>query len=210
MPYLGRRMMNWRLAVLYPNLIGTLHNDMAVGTVWPVEVMNPDHPVHVHDLIMPVVNDDTRAEDAPGALNPGAPPGRIVLPAIRRNVNDVLPAQNVLDRFPIVHVDKAAIIRTVSASAIGIPFGRFYDDLFPVQAFISYNLQDSLPSADDLNFNNGHVLYIIPVHQRLQDNGMKIPLPPVFHPDVINPAVIIQVQVVDPILFRVELPFKVP
>jgi hypothetical protein len=39
---------------------------------------------------------------------------------------------------------------------------------------------------------------------------MEIPLPPVLHPDVIDPAVVIQVQVVDPVLFCVELPFKIP
>jgi hypothetical protein len=140
---------------------------MTIGPVWPVEVVDPNHPVYVHDMIMPVVNDDTRAEDAPGTLNPGAPPGRIVLPAVRRSINDVLPAQNILDRFPIVHVDIAAVIRTVSASAIGIPFGRFHDDFFSIEAFISHNLKDGLPSAGHFNFNNGHVLHIIPVHQRL-------------------------------------------
>ena len=203
-------MRNGGLAVLYPNCIGALDNNMAVRPVWPVEVMNMNHPVDVHDMIMSVVDHDARAENAPGARSPGAPPNRIVLPAIRRNVNDILPAQNILNRLPIVHVDKAAIIRTVSASAIGIPFCRFYDDLFPVQAFITNDLKDGFPSADDLDLNNGHVLHIVPAHQRLQDNGVKIPLPPVFDPDVIDPAVIVQVQVVDPVLFRVEFPFKVP
>ena len=192
-----------------PNRIGTLHYDMAIGPVGPVEVMNPNHPVHVHDMIMPVVNDDAGAEDAPATLNPGPPPGRIVLPAIRRSVNDVLPAQNILDRFPVVHVDIVAVIQVAPSSTIGISFGRFYDDFFPVEAFISNDLKDGFPSADYSNFNNGHVLYIISVHQRLQDNGVKIPLPPVLHPDVIDPAVIIQVQVVDPVFFCVELPFKI-
>ncbi len=183
---------------------------MAVRPVRPVEVVNPGHPVYMHDVIMPVVNDDARAKDVPGTGNPRPPPYRIVLPAIGRNVNGILPAQNVLHRFPVVHVDIAAVIRTVSASAIRIPLHRFYDDFFPVKIFIANDLQDGIPPADDLNFDNGHVLYIIPAHQRLQDDGVKIPLPAVFHPDVIDPAVVIQVQVVDPVVPGVELPLKIP
>ena len=132
------------------------------------------------------------------------------MPAIGGNVNDILPAQNILDRFPIIDVDIVAIIRMISASAIRIPFNRFYDDVFSIKSFISDDLKDSLPSADYFNFNNGHVLHIIPVHQCLQDDGMEIPLPPVFDPDVIDPAVIIEVQVVDPVLLCIELPFKIP
>ena len=141
------RAINSGLAMLDPNFICALHYGVAIRPVWPVEVMNVNNPVPVHDLIVSVVNDDSGAEDTPGALHPGPPPAWIVLPAIRRSVNDILTAQNILNRFPIVHVDKIPIVRIVSSSAIGIPFYRFHDDVFPIEVFIPYNLKNGLISA---------------------------------------------------------------
>jgi hypothetical protein len=173
--------------------------------------MNANYPVYMHNSIISVVNNDTRAVDIPGTLSPGAPPGRVILPAVWRIVNVVLLIQNILNWAPIVNVDIVAIIRAVSSAPIGrIPFDRFYDDFFPIEIFISYNLKDGISSANYINFNNGHILDVISVYQCLQDNGMKIPLPFVSHPNVIDPSIIIQVQVVDPIIFCIKLPFKIP
>lgn len=193
-----------------PDRIGMLHYVVAIGAVWPVEVVNVNDPVPVHDMVVPVVNDDPRAEDVPGALHPGAPPVRIIRPAVRRNVYVVIPAQNVLHRFPIVHVDEIAVIGMVSLSAVGIPFYRFHDDFLAIEVFIPYDLQYGLVSAYDLDLDNGYVLGVKPAEQRLQYDSMETPLPPVFDADVVDPAVIVQVEVVDPVLFRVELSFKIP
>jgi hypothetical protein len=160
-------------------------------------------------MVMPMVNYDSGPENVPGTLHPGIPPGRIILPPIRRTVNLVRSSQNVLNGFPVVHVDIIVIIRQIASSAIGIAFTRFDDNFFSVEIFISDNLQDGFPPTPYLNFNNGDVLDIIAVHYRLENYRMVIPLPPMFHPDVINPAVIIQIQVVDPILFRIEFAFKI-
>jgi len=161
-------------------------------------------------MVILKINDNTRAEDVPAKLRPGVPPNGIVSPAIGRNIHVILSSQHVLDWSPIVHVNIAAILRIVSTSAIGISFNRFHKDFFAVEVFISNYLQDRLPPADDFNFDNGYVLYGIPIHQCLQDNGVKIALLPVLYTDVINPAVVIQVQVVDPVFFGINLPLKVP
>lgn len=210
MPGDRRRAVNGAPTVLDSNLIGSLHHVIAVSPVGPVEMMNLDHPVPVHNVIILLVNHDAGAKNTPAALHPGSPPGRVVLPAVRGDVNAVLPPQNIPNRFPIVHIDEAAIVRMVSAAAIGISFDRLHDDFFPVEIFIPYNLKDGLSVSNDFNFDNGHVLDIIPADHGLQNDGVKIPLLSVFNPDVINSAVIIQVQVVHPMLFRVQLPLKIP
>lgn len=185
--------------MLNPNCIGALHNDIAIGPVRAVKVMDPNHPDPVYNVELSVVNYDAGAEYGPGNLDPRRPPGRIVAPVIRRCINAILPPQNILHGVPVINIDVVAVIRMIAAPAVGIPFHRFHDDLFSVKVFVSHDLKDGLSPANDLDFDNSHVLHLITAHQGLQHNGVEITLLPMFNPDVVNPAVVVQVEVVNPV-----------
>lgn len=172
--------------------------------------MYPDHPVPAYDVIIVDVYYDPRAKDAPAILTPGTPPGRIIVPAIGRNVNAILTIQEVLDWSPIVHIDKITIVPVIAASAVGIALHGFYDHFFTVEIFVSDDLQHGFPTANDLEFDHCYVLYVVTVNQCLQDNSVVIALPPVLHPDVIDPAVVVEVQVIHPVVFGIDPAFKIP
>ena len=73
-----------------PHFVGVDYYRGAIPPVGLVEVVNVYDPVAVYDVVMFVVNDNAWAENTPTALTPGAPPGWIVVPAVRRNVDVVL------------------------------------------------------------------------------------------------------------------------
>lgn len=196
--------------MFHPNLVCMLHHSVAVLTVSPVKVVNVYYPVAVDDMIMSVVNDYTWTVNVPGALTPGAPPGGIIMPVVRRNIHDVLGFHKIPDGIPVINVDITAIIRMVASPAIGVTFDGFNDDFFPIEVFIAYNLEDGLSTANNINFNNSYVLDVISVQYGLHDNGVEVAPPLMLDADVIDPAVIVQIQVVDPILFCIEFSFKIP
>jgi hypothetical protein len=172
--------------------------------------MYPDHPVPPYHVVAVDVHNDPWAEYIPGNLYPGTPPAWVIAPPIGGSINAVLPVQDVLYRSPVIYVDIITVIRVVSPTAIGVPFHRFNNYFFTVEVFVSYDLEHGISPPDDLQFDNGDILYIVAVDQCLQDNGVKISLPPVFNADVIRSAVIVQIQVVHPVLSGIKFSLKIP
>jgi hypothetical protein len=160
-------------------------------------------------MIVVDVHHDTGPVNVPAILSPRAPPGRIVLPIVRRSVHAVLPPQDILYRFPVVDIDVIIVVRIITAAAIGVAFYRLHDDFFTVEVFIADDLEHRVSPAKDLDLDHGHILDITAVYQCLEDDGVKVSLPAVFYPDVVDPAVVVQVEVIDGISFRVELPFEI-
>jgi hypothetical protein len=129
--------------------------------------MDPNHPVPGNGTIVIEVDNNAGAECIPGIWSPGVPPGRIISPSIRRDIRAVLPVKNVLHGPPIINIHVVTIIGIIAASAIGIALDRLYVYFFAVKIFISHYLKDGFPPAQDLDFDDGHILYIIPVYQCL-------------------------------------------
>ena len=87
-----------------------------VPTMVPVEIMYVYYPVRMYDMIMPVIDHDSRTENIPAALYPWRPPGRVIMPAVRRNIHLVTGPDYLLYSLPVIYIHIIAIPRIISPS----------------------------------------------------------------------------------------------
>lgn len=193
-----------------PHLVAAYHYVVAIVAEGAIKATGPHKPVPVNDPVARPVDDNPWTKNRPGDRSPGVPPGWVVLPAVGGNVNGtVLRPHDVLDHGPVEDVHKFSIIRIVSTSGICVAHQGFDDDLLPVEVFIPDNLQNGFAAIDLLNFDNCHILYVVATHNGLENDDVQIALSTVFDPDVVCPAIVIEVQVIDPAVPGVEAAFEV-
>ncbi len=152
---------NRLLSVTYPYLIGVPHDMGTIPTMIPVEVVYVNHPVRMYNMVMPVIDHDSGTENIPTALYPWRPPGRVIMPAVRRNIHLVTGAYYVLHRLPVIYIHIISITRIISSAVTILPNG-FNINFLSIEIFVSYDLKDCSTSSQLFNFDNGHVLFVIP------------------------------------------------
>lgn len=165
--------------------------------------------------IMVVINHGAGIPDIVSIGLPRAVPTRVVVVVVRRNPDHIPGCKDEPDGRPgpCVYEDGRTvmvviIVVVVRADHIIVRVG-FHDFGRAVEIFVSNDLDDGFPVAVAFHFDDGHVLRDALFNHRLDDDGMEVAFCVIHHPEVINAAIVVQVEVVDVVVRGVQFPLKI-
>jgi len=194
--------------LIFPYPLVSDMNIVAVPAIRRIKIMDTRRPVIMNYPAISAIRPDPVDVDIPGKGSPAHPPGRVILPTIWRSVDHIVSAKDLLYNWPIINI--YIIIGDVLTVADGsTSFKRLYNHFRAIKIFVSNDLQQCTASTRPFNFNDRHVLYIVAAYRILQYDHMVVALPAMLYPDVVNPSITVQIQVIDVRILGVDTPLEV-